>query len=83
MQKFLASMEGIYAEAASVTSLVTVSKLKKADKIDRTNTVVTVIKSTGLKDPAETAKLYPKVTVIKPELEELSLILKEDYGFLI
>ena len=36
---------------------------------------------TELKTPTETAKLYPKATVIKTELEELSLILKEVHGF--
>ena len=81
MQKLLASTEGIYAEAASVTSLVAVSKLNKAGKIKRSDTVVAVITSTGLKDPAETAKHFPPVPLINPELGELSKVLKKDYDY--
>lgn len=49
IQKFLASMEEIYTEAAWVTSLVMVSEWKKAGKIDRINTRVAVITLTVLK----------------------------------
>ncbi len=81
MQKALASTEGLYAEASSVTSLVALGKLRKAGKIQADDNVVAVITSTGLKDPAETAKYLPKVPLIQPNLSDLSKVLKQQYGF--
>lgn len=81
MQKALASTEGLYAEAASVTSLVAISKLRKAGKIQEDDKIVAVITSTGLKDPAETAKYLPKVPLVEPNLSNLSKVLKEYYSF--
>lgn len=83
MQYMLASTEGIYAEAASVTPLVAISKLRKTGKIREDDTVVALITSSGLKDPGETAKRMPKVPLIEPNLHSMTQALKEKYGFVI
>ena len=83
MQHILASTEGIYAEAASVTSLVAISKLRAAGKIQEDEKVVAVISSSGLKDPAQTAKGLPTVPLIEPDLCHMSKSLKKNYGFII
>jgi len=83
MQYMLASTEGIYAEAASVTPLVAISKLRAAGKIKEDEKVVALITSSGLKDPAQTAKRMPKVPLIEPSLNNMSKALKENYGFVI
>ncbi|MEH7255203.1 pyridoxal-phosphate dependent enzyme [Neobacillus niacini] len=81
MQRLLASYEGIYAEAASVTSLVALSKLREAGKINENDTVVSIITSSGLKDPASTSESLPKIEVINPEIDELSKVLERSYGY--
>lgn len=79
MQLLLASTEGIYAEASSVTSLVALAKLAKEGKISATDKAVAVLTSTGLKDPATTRKHLPEVPVIQPNMEELRTALKASY----
>ncbi len=81
MQLRLAKEEGIFAEAASVTSLVAIEKLAKEGKIAPDDKVVAVITSTGLKDPATTAEHLPPVPTIEPNYEELAKALKESYGY--
>lgn len=80
MQKLLASSEGIYAEASSVTSLVSLSKLRQAGKINEDDIVVAVITSSGLKDPGSTGELLPQVEVINPNFADLEKVLKNSYG---
>lgn len=80
MQQLLASTEGIYAEAASLTSLVAISKLRKQGNIQADDVVVSVLTSTGLKDPKATAERLPPVEVIEPDLGELKKLLKANYG---
>lgn len=79
MQKLLASTEGIYAEAASVTSLVAIKKLIAAKKIPSDARVVAVITSSGLKDPDSTASVLPDVLAIEPERAQLKAALKKYY----
>lgn len=79
MQRLLASTEGIYAEAASVTSLVAISKLRKQGNIGRDDVVVSVMTSTGLKDPQATAEMLPPVETIQPNLKDLKALLKANY----
>lgn len=80
MQKLLARTEGIYAETASVSSLVVAKKLLEQGKIDPNQKVVVVITSTGLKDPA-TSRLYlPDPPAIEPTPESWREALKSVYG---
>ena len=80
MQLLLASTEGIYAEASSVTSLVAAGKLAAEGKVGPEDRVVAVLTSTGLKDPAMTKESLPPVPVIHPEMNELRAALKDSYG---
>ena len=80
MQKLLASTEGLYAEASSVTSLVALAKLASEGKIKPQDKVVAVLTSTGLKDPATTQKQLPAVPEIQPTMEELRAALQESYN---
>lgn len=80
MQALLASREGIYAEASSVTSLVALAKLAKEGKIAPGQKAVAVLTSTGLKDPGTTRKFLPPVPTINPNMDELRTALKDAYG---
>lgn len=80
MQKLLASTEGLYAEASSVTSLVTLGKLAAEGKIKPEDKVVAVLTSTGLKDPATTQKELPPVPQIQPDMAELRAALRDSYN---
>lgn len=81
MQFKLAKTEGIYAEAASVTTLTAIEKLARAGKISQDEIVVAVITSTGLKDTLTTAKAMPAVPVAEPTYEALEKALAESYGY--
>ena len=83
MQRQLASTEGIYAEASSVTSLVALAKLADEGKIAPDDTVVAVLTSTGLKDPVTTQKILPDAPQIKPDMVELRAALKDCYNMII
>ena len=80
MQLLLASTEGIYAEASSVTSLVALEKLAREGKIGPDQTAVAVLTSTGLKDPATTREHLPPVPQIQPEMDQLRAALRGAYG---
>ena len=80
MQKLLASTEGLYAEASSVTSLVALAKLASEGKIKPQDKVVAVLTSTGLKDPATTQKQLPAVPEIQPTMAELRAALQKSYN---
>lgn len=80
MQVLLASTEGLYAEAASVTSLVAAAKLAQEGCIGKDDKVVAVFTSSGLKDPSSTKACLPAVPVIEPEIEQLRSVLKDAYG---
>ncbi len=80
MQLLLAKCEGVYAEAASVTSLVVCQKLLAQGKMRPDESVVAVISSSGLKDPAETSKRLPEVPLITPDAASLADALARCYG---
>ncbi|MCI8464255.1 MAG: pyridoxal-phosphate dependent enzyme [Lachnospiraceae bacterium] len=80
MQALLGRTEGIYAEAASVTSLVTAAKFRAQGRIREDETVVAVLTSSGLKDPGSTAVRLPKAPLIEPDTKVLSEALKREYG---
>ncbi len=80
MQQLLASTEGIYAEASSVTALVALAKLAKEGNIASGDNVVAVLTSTGLKDPATTRTVLRTPPTIAPEMAELRIAMKETYG---
>lgn len=80
MQIQLAQLEGIYAEAASVTTLVAAKKLAAEGHITDADTVVAVLTSTGLKDPSSTKAYMPTPPFIEPNIQSLRKVLKNTYG---
>ena len=80
MQLKLASLEGIYAEASSVTTLVAAAKLAREGKISGADRVVAVLTSSGLKDPLTTQKYLPAPPLIEPEMGQLRAALADAYG---
>lgn len=83
MQLKLAKLEGIYAEASSVTTLVAIKKLAISGEIKPNDRVVAVITSSGLKDTGSTAKVLPEIPLINPDKKELLSALKSNYGIVI
>jgi threonine synthase len=75
MQKELATIEGLYAESSSVTTLVAVSKLRKRGILKGDDKVVIVMTSSGLKEQGST------IPVILPEVNDLRKTLKNTFGF--
>jgi len=73
--------DGIYAEAASATTLAVIKKLVDQGEIDRDEVVIAIVTSSGLKDPDATRKVLPEVPIIAPDLHELSAALKTVYNF--
>lgn len=80
MQKLLARTEGIYAETASVASLVAAKKMLESGVIKREEKVVVVITSIGVKDPVASRRALPETPCITASLDELKAALKAVYG---
>jgi threonine synthase len=83
MQRQLATLEGIYAEASSVLSLAAISHFVALGALDPDRSVVAVLTSSGLKDPETTQKHLPEIQVAEPTLEGLAKFLREVYNFAI
>jgi threonine synthase len=83
MQRQLAALEGIYAEASSVLSLAAIKQFVERGTLDPDRTVVAVLTSSGLKDPETTQKHLPEIQVAEPTMEGLAKFLREVYGFAI
>ncbi|MGB3906261.1 MAG: threonine synthase, partial [Anaerolineae bacterium] len=80
MQLELAASEGIYGEAAGVLPLAVIKKLRDMGKIDGDETVVALLTSGGLKDPAATQEVLPEIPLVEPSVEALREGLAEAYG---
>jgi threonine synthase len=83
MQRQLAALEGIYAEASSVLSLAAIKQFVDRGVLDPDRTVVAVLTSSGLKDPETTQKHLPEIQVAEPTMEGLAKFLRDVYGFAI
>jgi threonine synthase len=81
MQRDLASLEGIYAEASSVLSLAAIKSFVERGDLDPDRTIVAVLTSSGLKDPETTQKELPEIQVAEPTLDGLLHFLQEVYGW--
>lgn len=76
----LAGTEGLYAEAASVTSVTAVRSLLATGHIDASETVVCLLTSTGLKDPQATEGQVPEVPILSaPDMDELRRQVRDRY----
>jgi len=83
IQLELAATEGIYGEAAGVLTLAVVKKLRDEGKIDEDETVVALVTSGGLKDPATTQRVLPNVPVVQPNMDALRKGLAEAYDYIL
>lgn len=70
-QLAVASTEGLYLEAASVTALQAAGRLAHDGLVGTNDTVVAIGSSTGLKDVGATATRLDDVRVIEPTLQAL------------
>lgn len=75
MQLELASAEGLYAEGASVLTVLAAKQLAERRWLDRDESVVLLSTSTGLKDPNSTATHLPDLPVLEPTLTALAAAL--------
>lgn len=73
-QRLLAATEGVFAEAASAVAVGAARKLRASGVIEAGDRVVTLLTSTGLKDPAPVAAAMPPVPVLEPSLEALRAV---------
>lgn len=80
VQAELAAAEGVYAEPSSVAPLVTVRELRRQGVIRETDTVVTLMTATGLKDPDATSGRAGPVPVVGGRLEEFLDAVRAVYG---
>lgn len=77
----LAQSEGLYVEAASVTSITALPQLLASGAVKPHETVVALLTSTGLKDPQTTRTQLPEVPVLaKPDMGELRASVRKRYG---
>jgi threonine synthase len=79
-QRALAREEGIFAEPSSIASLTAVMQMVGQKALDADATVVAVITSSGLKDPAATRAWLPPVPAAPGDFDGLLAVLREHYG---
>lgn len=79
MQKLLAEKEGVYAELSSVAALVALQKLVRDGRVERSQRVVALITSYGLKDPFSTASVLPEIPAIEPTEGALRRAMEASY----
>jgi threonine synthase len=80
MQRRLAATEGIYAEASSVLTLAALPRMVERGAVDPGSTIVTVLTSSGLKDPDTTLGQLPAIPLAEPDLDVVLRTLHETYG---
>jgi len=83
MQLQVAASEGLYGETAGVLTLAVVKKLHGMGKIGENETVVALMTSGGLKDPATTQEYLPPIPLVEPDIDALRRSLAETYGYVL
>jgi threonine synthase len=81
MQQRLAREEGLFAEASSAMAVAAVEGLLQEGRLNVKETVVVLLTSTGLKDPAAVAEYLPPVPLVQPDVEDLARVMAETYAF--
>lgn len=69
--KMLTTEEGVFAEPASAASLAGIIKSRKAGKINKGDTVVSVLTGNGLKDPDNAIKICNAPIKVDNNIEEI------------
>jgi len=75
-QKLLASLEGLFVEPASASSIAGLRKLVEGGFVDRDEEIVCVATGHGLKDPDIVMKVCEKPVEADPNLESIRNVLK-------
>jgi threonine synthase len=79
-QRALAREEGLFVEPSSAAALTAVMQLAGRGALDAEQTVVIVLTSSGLKDPASTRTWLPPVPSADGGFDRLLGVLQEAYG---
>jgi threonine synthase len=79
-QRALAREEGIFAEPSSATTLTAVMQLAARRALSPDQTVVIVLTSGGLKDPAASRTWLPAVPDAPDDLAGVLAVLRDSYG---
>jgi threonine synthase len=79
-QRALAREEGLFVEPSSAASLTAVMQLAARGTLDPTQTIVVVLTSGGLKDPAASRTWLPAVPAADGDFDRLLTVLRESYG---
>lgn len=69
--KMLTTEEGVFAEPASAASLAGIIKSRKSGKINKGDTVVSVLTGNGLKDPDNAIKICNEPIKVDNNIEEI------------
>lgn len=80
-QKKLSMTEGLFVEPASAAAFAGVEKLVQTGELQRDETIVCVLTSTGLKDPESLSNYLSKMPIIEPEWKNFTKAIKEVYNF--
>ncbi len=68
--------EGLYVEAASAVGVAAVRKLSAQGLLGAGDVVVSIVTSSGLKDPAETAEFLPAVPIVEGSMDAVAEALR-------
>lgn len=79
-QRELATMEGLYCESASATTLIGVKKLLEEGKIKKGERVVMLITAAGVKDTKVTASYTGEVPETTVDMESVAKVLRTKYN---
>src|SRR5262245_19616636 len=79
-QRALAREEGLYVEPSSAAALTAVMQLVERGALDAEQTIVVVLTSGGLKDPAASRAWLPPVPAADGDFDRLLSVLREAYG---
>ncbi len=79
-QRALGAEEGLFAEPSSAAAMTAVMQLASRRALDPGDTIVIVLTSSGLKDPAASRAWLPKVPAADADFDRLLVTLREAYG---
>lgn len=79
-QRALARDEGIFAEPSSAAALAALMQMVSSKTIDREQTIVLVLTSSGLKDPISSRTWMPPVPAAPADFSGLLRVLRDSYG---
>src|SRR5690349_20993064 len=79
-QRALARDEGLYVEPSSAAALTAVMQMVDRGSLDAEQTIVVVLTSGGLKDPAASRAWLPAVPTAEGDFDRVLALLREAYG---